>query len=178
MAIRLLRPIRIEGNVAYVPLTQGYEAIIDASDVELVNCWNWFVYKKRSASTAYAYRNGLRAVRPDGSRENVTIPMHRVIMAAPVGMEVDHIDRNGLNNRRDNLRLVTKSQNQHNRAISSNNTSGYKGVFKHKASGKWLSEINVAGKQLYLGLFDTPEDAYAAYCSASVQFHGDYGRVK
>ena len=103
--------------------------------------------------------------------------VHRWAVTAPPGAEVDHIDCNKLNNLRSNLRLCTKSQNQHNRAKQKNNTSGYKGVHLQKRTGKYRAQIKLHGKRKILGLFSTPELAYAAYCSAAVQLHGDFARL-
>jgi hypothetical protein len=100
--------------------------------------------------------------------------MHRLIIAAPRGMQVDHIDGNGLNNTRLNLRLADHSRNQMNRPAGKNNSAGYKGVSYHKAAGKFLSQIGHNGKNIYLGLHDTPEAAHAAYVAAALELHGEF----
>ena len=163
------RQIRIEGDLAYIPLTLGYEAVIDAADVSLVDKWNWCalvtpwsVYAKRSVRTGPKSRS---------------ILLHRVLMGEPTGLEVDHRCGNGLNNCRNNLRIATNAQNQHNQRTSIRNSLGLKGVGWHKASGKWRSTIMLHGKRKHLGLFDTPEAAHAAYAEASAELHGEFGRV-
>lgn len=88
----------------------------------------------------------------------------------PVG-DLDHIDRNKLNNRISNLRLASKCENQQNRAIHKNNKSGFKGVFWHKRSGKWVARIGANGKQYHIGTFDAAEVAYKAYCEAAAKLH-------
>lgn len=163
----IVRAIRIDGDVAYVPLTKGYEAVVDVADVPLVHGVNWCAGVKRG--TVYAMRTKYG---PDG-RE--TVMMHRAICLPAVGVEVDHKDGNGLNNTRANLRSATKSQNMHNQKISTRNTSGFKGVSKIK--GRWESNIRLNGKKRRLGIFDTPEAASAAYAKASAALHGEFGRV-
>src|ERR1043165_3940616 len=85
---------------------------------------------------------------------------------------VDHIDGNGLNNRRSNLRLATYAQSSMNRGRNIKNSSGYKGV--DLKDGKWRAEIQVSRKKVYLGRFSTPEEAYAAYCEAAKKYHGEF----
>jgi hypothetical protein len=165
---RAIRPIRIEGDVAYVPLTKGYEAIIDAADVPLVEGVNWWA--KISRITVYA-----AAKLPSPQRGDKL--MHRAIMNTPSKMETDHIDGDGLNNRRSNLRIATTSENQRNRGLSANNTSGFKGVSWQKRTKKWRAEIRSNGVYWWLGDFDTPEAAHAAYVAASERLHGEFGRV-
>lgn len=164
---RPIRPIRIEGDAAYVTLTKGYVAVIDAADVHLVEGRNWSAsvcpHTVYAVWTAFA-RKGQSAIR-----------MHRVIANAPPEMEVDHKDHNGLNNRSSNLRLVTSSQNKHNGRTPSTNTSGYKGVSRDPQGPKWKAQICIQGKRRFIGRFDTAEEAHAAYCRASADLHGEYG---
>lgn len=164
-----IRPIRIEGDVAYVPLTRGYEAVIDAVDVPLVAGFNW--YPIVHPRVVYALRTDL-----SGNKKR-TVLMHRAILGEPEGMQVDHKDTDGLNNRRNNLREATVSQNQRNRRLDRNNTSGYKGVAWHKVTGKWQARITLRGESNYLGVFDTPQEAHAAYVAASAELHGEFGRA-
>tara|TARA_R110002153_G_C13243703_1_gene490982 strand:- start:506 stop:1015 length:510 start_codon:yes stop_codon:yes gene_type:complete len=166
---RQVRPIRICGDVAYVTLTQGYEAIIDAADVPLFEPWSWFAVP--TGGTVYA-------VRSDYSGTNMrTVYAHRTILGEPYGLDVDHKDGDGLNNRRENLRPATKSQNMRNRRINLNSTSGFKGVYFHRQAGKWAAQIKIRGKAKYLGLFASPEKAHSAYCTASRELHGEFGRT-
>lgn len=158
------RPIRIEGDLAYIPLTKGYVATIDAADAHLVDGFNWRVQFVKHL--AYAVTGTLQVVL-----------LHRLIMSAPDGVYVDHKSRDGLDNRRNNLRLATPAQNQHNQRTNTANRSGYKGVHFHKGGKKWWSQITVNGKRISLGLHDTPEAAHAAYCAASSAMHGEFGRT-
>jgi hypothetical protein len=166
---RPIRPIRIEGDVAYVTLTRGYEAIIDAADVPLVEGCNWCVMGNKQ--WLYAMRN---IVNKQTGKPGVVL-MHRVIMGDPDGLYIDHIDGNGINNQRLNLRLATHAENLRNQRIGKNNTSGFKGVTKSRS--KWRAGIRANYIKYNLGCFDTPEAAHAAYVAASAVLHGEFGRV-
>lgn len=167
------RPVRIDGDVAYVTLTKGYVALIDAADVPLVDgvCWQALVGPK----TVYAMRMGPRPQRKG-------ILMHRVLMGDPEGLEIDHIDGNGLNNRRrgkaKNLRIASQAENRQNSCIRRHNTSGLKGVSFHKPLGKWRAQIAKDGKNMHIGLFGCITAAHLAYAKASAKLHGEYGRLK
>lgn len=162
---RKVRPIRVEGDVAFVTLTRGYTATIDATDVALVASWNW---------TALVTPRGVYARRSENKRG---VYMHRVIAGDPDGMEVDHADRNGLNNRRANLRVATAQQNKFNRARRVGSSSGVKGVSWERGVGKWRARIMVDQRPIHLGLFANKDDAAAAYAKASAWFHGAFGRT-
>jgi len=164
-----IRPIRIEGDVAYVTLTQGYEAIIDAADVPLVEGFNWC-----------AVCPGRKFYAARGKKVNGKIKqilMHRVIMNTPNKMETDHINGDGLDNRRVNLRIATTSQNQMNRGAPATNTSGFKGVAWYERDKKWRAQITNNGSRWWLGDFDTPEAAHSAYVAASELLHGEFARA-
>ena len=108
-----------------------------------------------------------------------TILLHRKILKiSDKNIVIDHIDGNPLNNRLSNLRICSQNDNNKNASIRKDNTSGYKGVYFDKISNKWKSSIQSNKKRIILGLFNTPEEAYAAYCEASKKYHGEYGRVK
>lgn len=160
------RAIRIEGDVAYVPLTKGYEAVIDAVDAAAVGQHNWCAEVR--AHAVYAVRSI--------SGESI-IRMHRWLMKTPTGLVTDHINGDGLNNRRANLRVATHSQNLHNQRTNSHNARGLKGAFYRPREKRWQSHIRVAGKTHYLGFFKTPEAAHQAYCEASALFHGAFSRT-
>lgn len=169
MATRAIRPIRVEGNIAYVPLTKGYVAVIDAADVPLVGQWNWTA--KVSETNVYAKRNDCSA------KQHRVLYLHRAITGAPPDMEVDHIDGDGLNNRRGNLRIATRTQNSINVKRRASNSSGYKGACWDKNRSCWVAHIRVAGVQKHLGRFPTAQEAHAAYAAASAKLHGEFGRT-
>lgn len=152
-----------------IPLTQGKVAIVDAADYEWLSQWQWYA---RYNGRWYAMRHTPRV---NGVQH--TVLMHREILDAPDGMDVDHRDSDGLNNSRTNLRLATRSQNKFNSRMSASNTSGYKGVSWHKRQKKWNAYICVNCKLMHLGSFDSPEDAADAYDKAAIQYHGEFARL-
>ena len=98
--------------------------------------------------------------------------LHHYGEHAPIG--IDHRDRDRTNNRIDNLRLATDSQNQHNRVVQKNSSTGIKGVTYWKPTGKWWARIKVKGNRLSLGHYATIEDAASAYRKAALQYHGEF----
>ena len=100
--------------------------------------------------------------------------LHRVIMDCPEGMMIDHIDHNPLNNCRSNLRICTQQQNCMNRGKTERNKSGVIGVYWFKSSEKWRARINLNNKDIYLGLFDSLEEASKARKEAEIKYYGDY----
>ena len=167
---RAKKPIRIEGDVAYVPLTKGREAVIDACDVGLVSQFNWHLVNVRGQ-----YPYAMRVEKINGKRARVF--MHRAIAAKTDDLFIDHIDGNGLNNRRSNLRQATPRENSQNQRAPISNTSGQKGVCWNKRRGKWQAQIRVDRKLVYLGLFARKEDAAAAYDAAAVQHFGKFANL-
>jgi hypothetical protein len=156
-----------------IQLTRGYSTFIDAEDAVLAS----FKWRVRILETRmYAVRNA-------GPRHQVKhFALHRLVVERMLGRSltgadvIDHIDGDGLNNRRANLRLCTTSQNGANRGKQSNNTSGFKGVSWHKASNRWRATINVNGKHKHIGNFETPEAAYKAYCEAAAYYFGEFAK--
>jgi len=158
--------------VIEIPLTQGQVALIDDEDFELVSSYKWHAHWNPKTKSFYATTN-IR--KPDGKW--TLLRMHRLIIGAPKGVEVDHINHETLDNRKSELRICTTSQNQHNAGKRADNTSGYKGVCWHKRCQKWYAQIMLNGKLKSLGYFDTPEAAHAAYCKAATELHGSFARV-
>lgn len=158
-----------------IPLTQGKVALVDSEDYEELMKYKWRVEEKgKNFNLFYASRVTSRKYTP----KHKNIYMHRHLLNPPKGMEVDHIDGNGLNNTRSNLRVCTHSENNCNRQMSSTNTSGFKGVSWHKAAKKWRATINLSNKHIHIGTFSTPLEAYEAYCEACVKYHGEFSRIK
>lgn len=92
-------------------------------------------------------------------------------------VEIDHRDMNKANNKFDNLREATLSQNAINKCIQKNNTSGFKGIYWDKSRKKFAAQIKINGKHIHLGRFHTLESAYAAYCEAAKRYHGEFARA-
>jgi hypothetical protein len=145
-----------------IPLTQGKFAIVDAEDYDWLMRYKWHVVNDRT--TCYAMR----------SKGYTTVSMHRQIMNAPKGLIVDHIDHNGLNNRKNNLRNCTHSQNLLNRRIRPDCKSKYKGVVWDLYARKWISRICLNQKRINLGCFDNEIDAALAYDRAARKYHGEF----
>ena len=159
-----------------IELTQGQVTQISPEDYSFLSDFKWYARRNPTRRAEACYE----AVRNEGGK---TQRMHRTILARMLGRElvsteqVDHIDHDPLDNRRGNLRLATASENARNRPKQADNTSGFKGVSFHKASGKWQAEIQANHKQIYLGLFGTPEAAAAAYDTAAQSLHGTFACV-
>lgn len=109
----------------------------------------------------------------------IKYPAHRIVFALangvdPYPLEIDHIDRNPINNHPSNLRLADRSQNASNKGIQSNNTSGYRGVTYCKRTKKWMAQIGLHQKTIFLGRFKNKEDAFNARKEAQVKLHGEF----
>jgi hypothetical protein len=148
----------------YILLTQGYYAIVDAEDYEWLNQWMWFYTTK-----GYAARNN-----PDG---NGYIWMHHAIADKHnlvFKPELDHKDRNGLNNQKPNFRNATKSQQQVNQNKQINNTSGFIGVCWDADRQKWLATIVNANKQISLGRYNSIIEAAKIRDKANLYYNGEF----
>lgn len=155
-----------------IPLTRGLFALVDDEDYEDLMKHKW-----SAMTSGYAHRATLISSKP---RKFLTISMHRYIVGLMAGdsRRVDHIDGNKSNNQRANLRICTHAENSRYCKINRKNTSGYKGVCWDKARSKWVAQIKVNMKRKMLGRFETAELAYAAYCRAALEFHGEFAKVE
>jgi hypothetical protein len=152
----------------HIELSRGLVALVDDEDFERVMAGaKWFA--KRHRNTDYARRN----VWIDGKR--TTASMHRFITGAPASLVVDHIDGNGLNNQKSNLRLLTDAQNQINKTNKRKGCSSrFKGVSFFTSRGLWRATIQLNRKWTCLGCFPTEEQARDAYAAAAVRVHGEF----
>lgn len=175
MASKALRPIRIEGNDAFITLTKGYTAVIDAADVPLIDHWNWTACEVKRKGKLYAVY-AVRSVETEKGRRLVYL--HRELAATDTHPLVDHRDGDGLNNRRKNLRPADHAANMRNQRRQDRNVSGTKGVRWDKARSRWVVTIGSGGKTKHLGRFFTLEAASAAYEQASRDLHGEFGRAR
>ena len=141
--------------VKEIPLTQGKFALVDDDNYEWLSKFKWYAHKSKKLFYA-----GHKFKRADKSQYDVK--MHRLILPIPSGFECDHIDGNGLNNQRSNLRVVTHRQNQQN--LHSVRSSKFFGV--HKDRNHWKSSIQIGGIIYHLGMFDWEEEAHQAYLNA------------
>lgn len=140
-----------------IPLTRGKSSIVDDADYDDLVKHNW-----RFAAAGYAMRD-------DGKK---VVYMHKVIVQPSGGMDIDHINGNRLDNRRENLRICTRQQNLMNRGKQINNTSGFKGVWKNHDN--WRFSLRKNGKQIFGGTFKNKEDAARAYDDAVRRYYGEF----
>lgn len=148
---------------AYVPLTKGQFAIVDDEDFAFLSQWKW------QYSARYAVRTGPRPLRKN-------IWMHRLIINPPDELEVDHINRNTLDNRRANLRVVTHRFNIQNSPVKEH-TSGYRGVHWRKDRQKWTAGAGARERYRWLGYFNNEIDAARAYDQAVRELFGPDAQV-
>lgn len=153
-----------------VELTQGKFAKVDDEDYEWIIKRSWSLLKN-----GYARAGTHKYV--DGKRTAIHMYMHREIMKAPAGKQVDHINGDRLDNRKENLRIVESKQNNYNAGISKNNKAGYKGVAWDKAHKRWGAWIKINYKSKFLGYHATPLEAAKAYNQAASEEWGEYARV-
>lgn len=145
----------------------GYWFEIDDEDYPLVSKFNWYVIKRRKRMS-YVVTHVLK----DGKRTFQSL--HRLVMKADKGTQLDHANRNGLDNRKLNLRFCTHSQNQANKTKYTNNTSGYKGVYWNKYHRKFEAQIRVNKIKIHLGYFNTTKQAAEIYNEAAVKCFKDF----
>jgi|SRR6478735_6686892 len=146
-----------------ITLTAGKVALIDECDLPVVQQYSWYYLWTRNKEYAATKLNGK------------TTYMHRLILE---GDEIDHIDGNGLNNQRSNLRSATHQQNLANQKLSAASTTGFKGVTKDKRlKAKWMAQTKYNGQRVYIGKFNSPEEAACAYDEKMVELHGEFAKT-
>jgi hypothetical protein len=151
-----------------IPLTDGGVTLVDDRDFEKLRKCTW-VRNDQGYVLRTKWVNSLR--------RSISFRMHREIMGVSEEFEIDHIDGNRANNQRSNLRVATHAENLRNRGKNRNNTSGFKGAFLQKLSGRYFAQICVDRRRIYLGTFNTPEEAHAAYMVAAHKYHKEFARA-
>jgi hypothetical protein len=154
--------------VKRIPLTQGKFAIVDDDDFDRLVGATWRAQKNYSTWYAVSNINNFY--------------MHRLVCNAAQSLVVDHINGNGLDNRKENLRAVSLALNNLNSKMNRNNTSGYRGVVLDKRTGKWSAQLQLCQKgkkqRIFIGTFPTPEDAHQAYQEEIFKRYGVFSRPK
>jgi hypothetical protein len=150
-----------------IPLSQGRIALIDDEDVAIVSQYRWHAIRQETLRAAPRWYAGANI-------RNRTVLLHQIVSGAP---GVDHIDGDGLNNQKHNLRAASKSQNAANAQKRSGTTSRYKGVSKDKRRGDWKAEISCGGTRHWLGYYMREEEAAMAYDRKAVELFGAYARL-
>jgi hypothetical protein len=152
---------------AIIVSISGYDVLLDKEDLDKVaETGTWRVVPNRN----------LYVVCTIYTKPLYTLFLHKYILGNPQGKCVDHINLNTHDNRKKNLRICTSSQNICNQKRRIDNKSGYKGVCYKSDRNKWRAEIGINKKRIHLGYFNTPEEAYKAYCEASKKYNKEYGR--
>jgi len=168
--VLLYRRLRFGCAFRRIRLTQDKFAIVDPDDYPRLSIYRWHANKTRD--TCYAQRKVWDAKQ----KKELTIKMHRQILNVPDSLLIDHINRNGLDNRKANLRPATYSQNVCNRPKSryAPSRSKYKGLTWHKRKSKWHVRIRVEGRTISLGYFRDQIQAARAYDAAAREHHKDF----
>jgi hypothetical protein len=152
-----------------IQLTQGKVAIVDDEDyIKCLRC-------KWCCNLIHGKYYAITVIKTNGKWKEIS--MHRYIMKPKNNLQVDHINSNGLDNRKENLRLCTQSENKRNRIKNKNNTSGYKGVIWNKLANKWQSQIKYKNKLIYIGIYSDIHKAAEAYNTAAIKYHGKFANL-
>ena len=169
--------------VKKIKLTQGKEAIVDDEDYDRLNEHKWCANREyyMNKDKFYVVRRAPR----DSNEFGKQIRMHRVITNAPKGMQVDHINGNPLDNRKDNLRVCTQQENCMNRRHRTDNKSGYKGVcyvkkpkdMINELSKPWHAQLKFNQKHIRLGMYKTKEEAARAYDKKAIELFGEFAHL-
>jgi hypothetical protein len=151
--------------------------LVDDEDFERLNNFRWHIKNKKNVF--YVNRNIL--IKKEGTTQykQKTIPMHRQIMSLTFGdkLLVDHINHNPLDNRKCNLRIATRLENNRNSTSRKNSSSKYLGVSWSNHNKRWMAYIRIKGKTIHLGGFKIEEDAALAYNQAAVEYFREYANL-
>lgn len=171
-------PFSVQKHMKIV-LPSNHEVLIDDEDFEKLSEYKWRFVSNRYAA-AVKYDTGKR--KNDGTLKQRVIKMHRLIMDCPIDKVIDHINGNGLDNRKENLRICTRSQNMANQKKRYVSKSGYKGVsLGNNKTNPWRAYINKKesgkSKQHHLGFFSTKEGAALAYNKKAKELWGEFANL-
>ncbi len=152
-----------------IPLTQGKFALIDDEDYDMVSLFKWYIIK--NFNTYYAM------TKVTINKKRFSILMHRLILNAKPDELSDHKNHNGLDNRRENIRLCTQQQNCMNRKSRINTSSIYKGVYWHKRERRWRAQVKLNNKSFHLGYFYSEIFAAGVYDKKAKELFGEFARL-
>ncbi len=164
----------LDPSYRLIPLTQGQNSIVDAEDFEWLDQWSWYDWWNPCTQSFYAQRC-------DKQNKEIQIiaRMHREVLHCKPHERPDHINHDTLDNRKQNLRVATRTQNKMNtRRIKETNT-GFKGVSvdTRRKILKWLAYITIDKKRKHLGTFRTPEEAARVYDEAAKKYFGGFAHT-
>lgn len=143
-----------------------HSVLIDDDDFSLISEFTW-----------YHNPEGYALTRKTIGGKRTSIWMHRLIMDAQAGEKIDHIDGDGLNNQRANLRFASAAENMYNRRKNKDASSKYKGVTLVRKTNHWIAGLNYEGKRVYIGYFAIEEDAARAYDQKARELFGEFART-
>lgn len=151
-------------GILHIDMSMFY---FDLEDLAVIQSRSWYVDKGGYLTSRYYYMGQMRIVR-----------FHRIVAQAKPGQWVDHRDRNRANNRKQNLRCCSLSENNRNRGLYSTNTSGVAGVSFDKKRKRWIASITYCNKKIFIGRFNNKEDAIAARLDAEIRLFGEFSPQK
>lgn len=166
--------MKFNNEFLFIILRNGGDTVVDREDYEWLNQWAWYYEKKRKDNTGYV-------VRKEKGKRGKKIYMHRQILGLNPGgkLRCAHIDHNGLNNCKSNLKLLTSKEVAYNqqKIKKRKTTSKYKGVYWNKRYSKWVATIKVNYKSIHIGTYEMENDAAIAYNNAAKEWFGRYANL-